>query len=108
MARSDRRLLRALVAELRRIPDGDANAVARRARISRRQFDRIRAGKADLLTTTMTRLADALGIAIVIGPPRRAAPIGKRAGKPRGIRREPNVGESHDHEEDAPIEREEV
>lgn len=104
----------ALVARLQKIPEGEVAATARRAGISRRQLVRIRAGDANVTLQTLERLAGALGehpLELLGGaavPRRRAAPIGHRQGKPRGIRREVDLWEPWPYEEDAPDGREEV
>lgn len=106
----------ALVAQLQRIPEGDISETARRAGISVRQLQRIRAGAADIRLSTLQRLAEALGVhgAALIGgtpPRRRPAPIGRRRGKPRGVRRDPLGGKPEpfdDELEDDPTDDEEV
>lgn len=103
----------ALVARLQEIAEGEVAATARRAGISRRQLVRIRGGDANVTLETLERLAAALGehpLELLGGavPRRRAAPIGHRQGKPRGIRREIDLWEPWPCEEDAPDGREEV
>ena len=94
----------ALARQLARIVDGDIAEVACRARISVRQLRYMRAGKyLDVRLSTLSRLAEAMGISVVIGTAPRArkpAPIGHRRGKPRTMRREPNGVERVTFDED--------
>jgi transcriptional regulator with XRE-family HTH domain len=93
--------------QLARIPDGKLSEVARRAGLSVRQLHRLRSGELrDVKVSTLTRLAEALGVPLVslIGGssprPRRPAPVGRRRGRPRTMRRQQDVGELVDHDED--------
>jgi transcriptional regulator with XRE-family HTH domain len=97
----------ALARQLARIVEGDVAEIAKRARISIRQLRYMRAGtRLDITLSTLARLADALEMpaAALIGGTksraRRPAPIGKRPGKPRTMRREPHVGELTEFDED--------
>jgi transcriptional regulator with XRE-family HTH domain len=95
----------ALVTRLRAIPDGEISDTARRAGLSLRALMRIREGHGDVKLSTLVALARALEVhpAQLLGgsaPRRRPAPIGRRHGRPRGIRREPDVLQVPAHDED--------
>lgn len=106
------RLQRALVVRLRAIPAGKLAATARRivraqggkdtdadfeqrTEAEKRQIQRLRAGdNTDVKLSTLADIARALGespLEILAPAARRPAPIGRRAGKPRGVRRQQDV-----------------
>jgi DNA-binding Xre family transcriptional regulator len=104
-----RKAMAATVARLAKVPDGEVSALARRARMSPRQLQRLRAGKlTDVKLSTLTRIAEALGLdlATLIGGgshPRRGrsgTTLGRGRGRPRNIRREPAVGDIPRRDED--------
>jgi len=94
-----------VVARLRAIPDGEISDTARRAGLSLRALMRIREGHGDVKLSTLVAIARALEVhpAQLLGgsaPRRRPAPIGRRHGRPRGIRREPELPAPAGNDED--------
>lgn len=102
------RAMAALRRQLAKIPDGKLTAIARRAGISVRQLQRLRGGEMDdVKVSTLAGLATVLKTtpSELLGGgasphARRPAPVGRRRGKPRNMRRQGDVGESTDLEED--------
>lgn len=91
------KVMAAISRRLSRLSDSELEAVGRRAKISARQMRRLRSGSiADIKMSKFFQLADALRVTPAeLGgsspQPKRPAPIGRKRGRPRNIRRQPDV-----------------